>query len=134
MSARSGTRILVAAGAIGIAALIATLLPMRASSTSAEPRDVKLIVRDMAFYLEGNPEPNPEIVVRPGEQVRLRLRNEDAGMRHDFSIAAWTVATRMLEDRGQEDTVLFRVPHTTGRTTYVCTPHPKMMSGTLRVE
>ena len=88
----------------------------------------------MTFYVEGQSEPNPTIVLRPGEQVRLRLRNDDAGMRHDFAIKAWAVATGVLEDRGQEDTIVFRVPETKGTTAYTCTPHSKMMSGTLRVE
>ncbi len=134
MSARSQTRVLLAAGIIGIGAMLATLLPMRASSDSAGPRTLTLVVRDMTFYLEGNPEPNPTIVLKAGEQVKLHLRNEDAGMRHDFAVKAWDVTTRVLEDRGEEDTISFRVPDTPGTTPYICTPHAKMMSGTLRVE
>jgi plastocyanin len=125
---------LTAVGIIAIAAMVATLLPMRASSTAGEPRIVNLVVRDMAFYVDGNPEPNPTIVVKPGEQIKLRLRNDEPGMRHDFTVKAWEVATRLLEDRGEEDTISFRVPETRGSTTYICTPHAKMMSGTLRVE
>jgi plastocyanin len=72
--------------------------------------------------------------VKSGEQIKLRLRNDEPGMRHDFTVKAWEVATRLLEDRGEEDTISFRVPETRGSTTYICTPHAKMMSGTLRVE
>ena len=125
---------LTAVGIIAIAAMVATLLPMGASSTTGEPRVVNLVVRDMAFYVDGNPEPNPTIVVKSGEQIKLRLRNDEPGMRHDFTVKAWEVATRLLEDRGEEDTISFRVPETRGSTTYICTPHAKMMSGTLRVE
>jgi plastocyanin len=125
---------LTAVGIIAIAAMVATLLPMGASSTTGEPRVVNLVVRDMAFYVDGNPEPNPTIVVKSGEQIQLRLRNDEPGMRHDFTVKAWEVATRLLEDRGEEDTISFRVPETRGSTTYICTPHAKMMSGTLRVE
>jgi plastocyanin len=125
---------LTAVGIIAIAAMVATLLPMRASSTAGEPRVVNLVVRDMAFYVDGNPEPNPTIVVKSGEQIQLRLRNDEPGMRHDFTVKAWEVATRLLEDRGEEDTISFRVPDARGSTTYICTPHAKMMSGTLRVE
>ena len=133
MSARSRTRVLIAAGVIAVGVLAATLLPMLASSTSAVPRTLNIVVRDMTFYLEGNPEPNPTIELQPGEQIKLRIRNDDAGMRHDFAIKEWSVATRMLEDRGQEDTITFRAPETRGTTTYTCTPHAKLMSGTLRV-
>ena len=107
---------------------------MRAASGSADVRDLKIVVRDMTFYLDGQPEPNPTIVLKAGEQVRVHLRNEDAGMRHDFTIKAWDVATRVLEDRGEADTISFRAPAARGETTYLCTPHSKMMSGTLRVE
>jgi plastocyanin len=134
MSARSQTRVLLAAGIIGIGALLATLLPMRAFTTATGPRTLTLVVRDMTFYMEGNPEPNPTIVLKAGEWVKLHLRNEDAGMRHDFAVKAWDITTRILEDRGEEDTISFRVPDTTGTTPYICTPHAKMMSGTLRVE
>lgn len=137
MSARSRNRMFIAAGIIAVAAMLATLLPMRASSVSsnpAGPRVVKLVVRDMAFYVDGSLEPNPTLTLRAGEQVELHIRNDEPGMRHDFVIKAWDVATRLLEDRGEEDTITFRVPDTRGTTTYVCTPHAKMMSGTLRVE
>lgn len=117
-----------------VAVLAATLLPMIASSGTGELREIRLVARDMAFYMDGVDEPNPTIVLRPGEQVRIRVRNEDAGMRHDFAVKAWTIASRMLENRGEEDTVLVRAPAERGTTTYTCTPHPKMMSGTLRVE
>lgn len=134
MSTRSRNRAFIAIGLIAIAAMIATLLPMRASSTSAGPRVLKLVVRDMAFYVEGYAEPNPTLVLKAGEQVELHLRNDEPGMRHDFVIKAWDVSTRLLDDRGEADTISFRVPDTKGTASYICTPHSKMMSGTLRVE
>ena len=93
-----------------------------------------VVVRDMAFYVDNGSDPNPAIMVHAGEQVRIRLRNQDPGMRHDFTIKAWTVASKMLEDRGEEDVIEFRVPNERGTQTYTCTPHPRMMSGTIRVE
>jgi plastocyanin len=125
---------MVAGVVIGVIALMATLLPMIASSPPDGVRDIRIVVRDMAFYVDGGTEPNPAISVRAGEQVRIRLRNEDAGMRHDFTVRAWTVGTRMLADRGDEDQVVFQVPAERGTQTYQCTPHSKMMSGTIRVE
>lgn len=137
MTVRARNRIAIVGILIGIAALAATLLPMIAFSRSpdADPvRDVRLVVRDMSFYLDGQSEPNPTLTVRAGEQVRLRVRNEQPGMRHDFAVQAWQVATRTLEDRGEEDTITFRVPVERGDHTYLCTPHATMMRGTIRVE
>ena len=125
----------MAAGSIiAVAALAATLLPMIASSRTDPTRDIRIVVRDMAFYVDGGAEPNPSITLRAGERVRLHLRNEDAGMRHDFAVRSWAVSTKMLEDRGEEDTIVFRAPDERGEATYLCTPHAKMMSGTIRIE
>ena len=88
----------------------------------------------MAFYVDGQPEPNPTITLRAGEQVRIRLRNEEAGINHDFAIQAWDVGTRLLADSLQEDTIVFRAPRTKGTQVYQCTPHAEMMRGTIRVE
>lgn len=134
MTIRAKNRSLVAGIIIGVVALAVTLLPMIASSTEGNVRDIRIVVRDMAFYVDGATEPNPTIVLRAGERVRVHLRNEDPGMRHDFAIAAWTVGTKVLEDRGEEDAASFRVPSTRGSETYRCTPHAKMMSGTIRIE
>lgn len=134
MTIRARNRALVAGLIIGIAALAATLLPMVASSDNDQVRDIRIVVRDMSFYVDGGTEPNPTITVRAGQKVRVHVRNEDAGMRHDFAVKAWTVSTRMLEDKGEEDAIWFDVPQQRGVATYVCTPHSKMMSGTLRIE
>jgi plastocyanin len=134
MTVRARNRALTAASIIAVVALAATLLPMVASSRADSTRDLRIVVRDMAFYVDGGAEPNPSITLRAGVQVRLHLRNEDAGMRHDFVVKPWAVSTKMLEDRGEEDTIVFRAPTERGEATYLCTPHAKMMSGTIRIE
>ena len=134
MTVRAKNRVTVAGITLAVVALAATLLPIMASPGDDAIRDISIVVRDMTFYVDGGSDPNPAITVRAGERVRLRLRNEDAGMRHDFTIQAWTVATELLEDRGEEDEIVFRVPETRGTQTYRCTPHATMMSGTIRVE
>jgi plastocyanin len=134
MSARSRKRLVGGAVAVIILAFAAMVLPMLAVSTSDTPRDINIVVREMAFYVDNGVEANPVITLHAGERVRVRLRNEDAGMRHDFTIKAWTVATKMLEEGGEEDTVEFQVPDHRGTQTYQCTPHPKMMTGIVRVE
>jgi hypothetical protein len=134
MTVRARKRTRIAAVVIAAVASAATLLPIVASPSERAVREVRIVVRDMTFYVDGKNEPNPVITFRAGEQVRVRLRNEDPGMRHDFSIQAWTVATKTLEDRGEEDEIVFRVPEERSTQSYRCTPHAKMMSGTIRVE
>jgi plastocyanin len=133
MTTRAKNRMFVTGFAIAAAALAATLLPIVASS-SEKVRTIDVVVRDMAFYVDNGATPNPPIIVRAGERVRVRVSNQDAGMRHDFTIKAWTVSTKVLEERGEEDAVEFRVPDERGTQTYTCTPHAKMMSGIIRIE
>lgn len=134
MSKRSKTSMLIAVGVIGLGILAATLLPMLASSPMDEVQEIRLVVRDMSFYIEGQSQPNPTLTVRPGQKVRLVLKNEDPGMRHDFVVKQWEVATKVLDDRGQEDSITFMAPSSPGEEVYHCTPHAKMMRGTIRVQ
>lgn len=115
------------------AAVIVCLLPMLASAPTDPIRDVRIVTRDMTFYLEGSDEPNPTLTFRAGEQVRILLRNEDDGMDHDFSVPAWQVKTRLLTGRG-EDALVIKVPSRTGSESYTCTPHAEIMRGTIRIE
>ena len=125
---------LVAVGVIGLGILAATLLPMLASSQPDDVHEIRLVVRAMNFYVEGESQPNPTLTVKAGERVRLVLKNDDPGMRHDFVVTEWDVATKMLGDRGQEDSITFRAPASAGEQVYHCTPHAKLMRGTIRVQ
>lgn len=133
MTVRAKHGVFVTAIGIAVVALALAMWPPLASS-DVTVRPIEIVVRDMAFYVEGNADPNPVITLRAGERVRIRVRNEDAGMRHDFTVKAWTLGTKLLEHHGEEDVVEFRVPGERGTQTYQCTPHPKMMTGTIRVE
>jgi len=135
MTTRARNRAIIGGLIIGMAALAVTLLPMLASPVDRDPvREIQVVVREMAFYIDGQSAPNPAITLRAGEQVRIRLRNDDAGISHDFAVASWGVGTRLLTDGGEEDTIVFRAPNERGTTPYTCTPHAEMMRGTIRVE
>ena len=97
-----------------------------------EPRELTLIAHDMAFYLPGDPTPNPTLVVGRGERVRITLRHEDPGMTHDFAVESLDVATRAL--RSGTDSLTFTAPDEPGESEYVCTFHNVKMKGTLKVE
>jgi plastocyanin len=120
-------------GLIVVAMLGGVVLLARNASVSTGPRAVQLVVRDMAYFVEGDDTPNPTLRFRAGENVRLILRNEDAGMKHDFVVKNWKVASTLLDGEG-ETVVEFRVPEEPGSETYSCTPHPVMMRGTIAVE
>jgi plastocyanin len=98
-----------------------------------EPRQIVIVARDMAFFLEGTSEANPAIRVKAGEEVVLTLRNEEPGMTHDFAIATWGAATRAVKGEGT-DRIRLRAPRSAGTTEYVCRPHSATMRGLMIVE
>jgi hypothetical protein len=130
---KARNKAILVAAVLTAAAVVVSLLPMIASTSTDPIRDVRLITRDMTFYLEGSDEPNPTLTFRAGEQVRILLKNEDDGMDHDFSVPGWQVKTKLLTGRG-EDALVIQVPAKTGTEVYTCTPHAEIMTGTIRIE
>lgn len=122
--AAAGAGVAVVAGA---ATLAAVLLPRR-----APVHEIRLVVRDMAYYAEGESTPNPSLQVERGERVRVVLRNDDPGMIHDFGVSAWDARTPSLRT-GDEATFEFTAPDQPGETTYACTPHGQTMRGRLTI-
>ena len=95
-------------------------------------REITLVARDMAFYLDGGSAANPVIEAHAGERLRIVLKNRDRGMTHDFAVPSADAATDAL-DWNEEDAVTFQVPDEAGTYEYVCRPHLLMMKGTLKV-
>ncbi len=116
--------------AVGAVSLF-LLLPLTASTRPAV-RDITLVVRDMAFYLDGGGEPNPNIQVRTGETVQLTLLNRDPGFKHNLTIEALGLDMPHLET-GASKRVRLRAPSRPGRLPYVCAPHSEMMRGVIEV-
>ena len=116
--------------AVAAVIVVASLLPVM---TSAPSREVTLMARGMAFYLEDDPEtPNPTIEVTAGERVRVVLKNEDRGMVHDFAVPALNTGMDLLR-WNEEGEVTIAVPSRPGTYEYVCNPHRLMMQGVIRV-
>ena len=125
-----GAVIAVATLALGAVSLF-LLLPLTASTRTAV-RDITLVVRDMAFYLDGGSEPNPTIQVRTGETVQLTLLNRDPGLKHNLTIEAlWLDMPHLETDASMK--VRLRAPSRPGRLPYVCAPHSEMMHGVIEV-
>ncbi len=133
--------LVVAAGGLVRAALPvwgppAAALPTLWGQPSGGPggRDIVLVARGMAFYLEGEPStPNPTLRVNAGEHVRIVLRNRERGMVHDFAVPALQAVLDPV--RWNEDgDVVFAAPASPGTYSYHCRPHAAMMNGKLIVE
>jgi plastocyanin len=110
--------------------LLAALLP---ALTRTPTREVHLVVKGMAFYLETDLEtPNPTIEVKAGERVRVVVRNDDRGLTHDFAVPVAGAMTKEIT-WNQSGEVMFDVPEKPGTYEYVCQPHRLMMRGTIQV-
>jgi len=117
---------------VALAALmvLAALLP---ALSNTETREVTLVAKGMAFYLESDPKtPNPTLEAKAGERLRVILRNEDRGLTHDFAVPAVAAAMNAIGWSESGD-VVFEVPKTPGTYEYQCRPHALMMRGTIRV-
>ena len=124
------TRTVLIAVAFVVVGLIA-LMPVVANPRTS-PREIVLVARDMAFYLEGSNTPNPTIVVKPSEEVRVIVRNQDPGITHAFAVGSLRASINRIEP-GSTQGIQFRAPRKAGRYDYVCPPHALMMKGTLLV-
>lgn len=112
---------------------VAALLPLLADPAPSAPREIVLVARNMTFYLDGDPTPNPTIRIRANGPVRIVLRNEDAGMTHNLVIDAWGVTTAALRGVG-ETSLELRAPARAGRLDYYCGPHARTMRGVVEIE
>lgn len=118
---------------IGTAVAVLLLGAFVVALTRPAPREITLVVRGMAFYLEdGDALPNPTIRLKAGERVRIVLRNEERGIRHDFAVPAMGAALDPIGWNESAD-VSFAVPDTPGSYDYWCRPHMLMMRGKIVV-
>jgi plastocyanin len=112
--------------------VIGSLL-LAAGCSPSDPREVLVVARGMTFTLPSDPDTvNPVIRVRPGERVRLTLRNDAPGLMHNFEIPAWAIKTDRIRG-GSSTSVTLTVPEKQGRYQYICAPHSNLMRGFVEV-
>ena len=117
--------------ALVVCLIVGALIP---AMSKTPPREITLVARGMAFYLESDPAtPNPVIEVGPGKTVRVVLRNEERGMTHDFIVPSVRGARVDLLEWNERGSATFTAPDRPGTYEYVCEPHRLMMNGVLRV-
>jgi len=126
------TRRLWLVTAFAVIATASVALTTAAFSARTEVREITLVARGMAFYVDGQATANPVVRVRPGERVRITVRNVTAGILHDLAIDSLNVATGPL-NTGEVGSLDFTVPDRPGSYEYHCRPHALMMRGTLAV-
>jgi plastocyanin len=119
-------------GFVAAAVVVAASLAVTLSSGADAAREIVLEVRGMAFYMDGAGAANPVVRARPGELLRVTVRNSDAGLVHDFAVADLGVVLRPVQG-GATGSVVFRAPREGGTYLYVCQPHAQMMRGRLEV-
>lgn len=121
-----------AGGIVAVAAVCAAAFAAVVPRTG-DVHEIRMVVRNMAYHVEGEPAANPTLRVRAGERVRVVLRNEDPGMIHDVGIASWRTRTAGVK-AGDEARLEFTVPDGAGQAEYACTPHGQVMRGRIIVE
>ena len=103
-----------------------------AADPANSPREITLVTRDMAFYLDGSDTPNPVLTMRAGETVRIVLRNEDVSIKHTFEVGTWDQAVSSPKG-GSTASAVIEVPDRPGRHEYICGPHSALMRGVIEV-
>jgi hypothetical protein len=117
--------VVVAAGGI--------VLVKGVSSDDAPVVEVRLVVRDMAYFVEGTSERNPTLRVPRGSRLRVVLSNDDPGYSHNLVVSALDIYTPLLT-RGRSQSLEVRVPDAPGVHEYSCGPHAEMMRGNIAIE
>jgi plastocyanin len=122
----------VSAKMIATAVVVLLLGAFAVAVTRPAPREVTLVVRGMAFFLENSSQPNPTLTFKAGERVRIVVRNEDRGIAHNLAVPSVKAEFAPI-GWNQSAAVVFEVPETTGVYEYWCRPHMMMMRGTIIV-
>ena len=100
---------------------------------SGPAREITVVARGMAFYLEGNPIPNPLLEFEPAERIAITFINQERGIQHDLRFPALNLGTGLLDGGGSSERLIFRVPAERGDSRYTCSIHAIMMNGRVSI-
>jgi plastocyanin len=116
----------------GVSIVIVVALGMSWASRASSVHEISLVARGMAFYVEGTSVANPTMQVRAGDRIRIVLKNEASGLRHDLAVPSLSAVMSPVEP-GSSGVLEFDAPAQPGRLVYECRPHAQMMHGMIEV-
>ena len=121
-------------GGVGMAAILTlfgaiVMVPIWSQSAVAanDAREIVLQARDLAFG-----EANPTLSFKPGERIRLIVRNTDIGVLHSIRLPGIDDTLRHIP-WDQEIVIEFTAPKE-GAFEYICPQHAPKMQGRIRIE
>ncbi|MEO7273387.1 MAG: hypothetical protein ABIX28_02710 [Vicinamibacterales bacterium] len=125
-------RRVIVLGALVILAVGGVVLAKK-NGPGSDVVEVRLVARDMAYFVEGRTEPNPTLRVPRGARLRVVLTNDDPGYSHNLIVSAFGVESPLIV-KGTSQAIEMRVPLAPGVHAYSCGPHAEMMRGNIAVE
>ena len=121
-------------GGVGMAAILTlfgaiVMVPLWSQSAIAanDAREIVLEARDLAFG-----DANPTLSFKPGERIRLIVRNSDIGVLHSIRLPGIDDTLRHIP-WDEEVVIEFTAPEE-GAFEYVCPQHAPKMQGRIRIE
>lgn len=119
------------AAVVGSLALLFISLFTLGFRQTAPALEIRLVAKGMAFFVEGESQPNPDLYIPPGKKVLLTFINQDRGIDHDVVFPQFEVSTGKV--KFGESALLELKPRTVGEFNYLCSLHAAMMRGKLIV-
>jgi hypothetical protein len=117
-----------------ILSVVIGVLALTLGAASGEPTlELTLRARDMTFYVDGDPRPNPDLVLPAARRVRLTFVNEDVGVDHDLVLAGLGERSGVLPGDGSSEVLAFTTPRQAVVSTYSCSLHLRMMTAGIEV-
>ena len=126
-------RLRVIATGVLVTLAIGGVVLAKKAGPGADVREIRIVVRDMAYIVAAQSDPNPVLRLRQGERVRFVLTNDDRGYSHNFVAPVLGLSTPLLP-QGRTHSVEVTVPAVTGVFPYACGPHSEMMRGNIAIE
>ena len=115
--------------ALGVSFSFASL-----TTVSATPdAEITIVARDMAFYIEGDPTPNPPLELTAGSRTRVTFINYERGVQHDLKFPELGLQTGLLNGDGSKAQLDILVPVGQSDSTYTCSLHVMMMTGAVTI-